>query len=223
MPDKFSIAYVVHQLRHNLPEILEKSKKNCHTPCLHSIVLSATPGRMVRMFVAVPGNRLWGNHPDVIREEQSLAFHPHHCDLTFVPLKGTLGNWIVRGPHQYGQHPPMFYGRSYRYVSPITHHGLGSFRFEDEISIQTVEVKEYEPGESFTMHAQAYHTVFTAEHTWTAWMVLEGSEDQDYIPLCWSLRKLHSRDLKGLYQPMCEGELIYLLQQVFGTEHIKSI
>lgn len=198
-------ALVAHLLQSNLPEILAKSRLHCHAHNLHSIMLLEAPGKTIRVFVAEPGHTLWRNFPENIESGMSVGFHPHHCDLTLVGLRGTFFNWIVRSGNELVL--PRF-----RYRSALRGEKPG-FEKMGTIGLRTHEGRFLTAGASVSMRATDVHTVAALTDRWSAWLVLEGGEDTNYEPFCYSTAELETESFDHLYKPMSESKLRELLKE----------
>jgi hypothetical protein len=86
----------------NFDLIASRSFKNCHAKGLWSFVLHKEP--TVRVFFADFGHELY----------QDFAVHPHHCDITIVPIAGNLKNINYK---ERGRNYPLF--EKYKYQSGI--------------------------------------------------------------------------------------------------------
>lgn len=198
-------SLVSHLLRTNFREILAKSRLHCHAFNLHSIMLLEAPGKTIRLFVAEPGHSLSRNDPRRYEGEMSIGFHPHHCDLTLVWLRGYIRNWIVSpggGDIEAGQ---------FAYRSALRGQKPGFERVGDA-RLSTIDIRALEDGASIFMKASALHTVAVPSSEWAAWLVLEGAEDPNYLPVCYSTSDLENESFDHLYQPMPEGKLRSLLR-----------
>lgn len=192
-----------------MQSILAESLLHCHVKNVHSIMLINHPGKTLRLFIAEPGNALIDNHPKS-ENPLSIAFHPHHCNVTLHVVKGVLGNWIIQ-PNRGSRER---HGRPYnkfRYKSGI-HFNKAGFKRLESARVKTFSVKEISRGESFSLLSWMPHTVYCSADEFTAWFVYEGKEDSDYDNLCWSDNNLENIDMSGLYQKFqSEHELRYFL------------
>lgn len=196
--------------------LLEKSLINCHCYGLDSLVLKDADdtGGMVRIFVARPEHELWKNHPDTAEAEGealSIALHPHHCDVTLMPLVGDVYNVTVddgdiqrnrlRADIQ-GDLRALYF---YRYVSPITH---GAGRFEpinpDPIEVWLEARKLRGP---LFLRSPWRHTIYVPKGETAAWVVCEGAEDELYRPMVLSDALLEEYDFTGTNAPMTPERL----------------
>ena len=195
-------SYIKHILDNNLDEVIEKSYWNCHLKGLHSLMLCDAPGKVVRMFAAMPECRLDRNSIGDIQGEnpfQSIAFHPHHCDLTLIPVKGSFRNWIIKISKS---------GDSliteWQYESAITK-GEMSFRKIGDVKYDVVKYGSYSDTSldfGVFMKADEIHTVSKYAGEFAAWIVMEGAEDPNYQNKCYSVVNPNEVDKSQLYQKM---------------------
>jgi hypothetical protein len=173
--------------------IVERSLMNCHAYGLDSIVLRGAPG-MVRIFLARPEHDLYRNYGG---EPLGLGIHAHHCDISLIPLFGTIlnigalegsGEWMLT---------PWAYGSGVN--------GIGSFsRLGPSRPFQKKKTELTHP---LHLAAKDQHTVFVPMNETAAWMVCEGREDNSYLSVTYSDADLSTFDFSGLYQPMTEERL----------------
>ena len=190
-----------------MKQILDRSMLHCHTPFVHSIMLLECPEKTIRLFVAEPNHKLNDNSLGRYKAGQSLGFHAHHCELTLVPTRGDLWNWIIapqpNGAIKLGE---------YRYQSAITKGKIGFQRLGDA-NFVSQEYRCVRVGDSKAMVASDIHTVVVEAGEPAAWFALEGRENPNYDNRCWSSTDLEREDFSGLYQRMDEKtlrELLYL-------------
>lgn len=183
-----------HLLKNNTEEILSKSLKNCHCKGLHSIMLLESPGKTIRLYVAATGNELYKNSPDS-KEEMSIGFHPHHCNLTLRVLAGELGNWIVEEKED-----GDMVMKKYLYKSKIQFDDFEFSLIDNSARLQTKSIVRIPSGSSVQLNASEIHTVFSNSKTLTAWLVYEGKEDKRYTPFCWSNSDLTNVTDNSLYE-----------------------
>lgn len=180
--------------------------RNCHVRGLDSVVLRDGP-RMVRMFVAHPNHELWRNHASILSvlvDRQTLALHPHHCDVTLRRVMGTIVNYtaeLVEDPRGVLQ--------ECAYLSAIKD-GVGALvptgrRFRGDL-LSFGAVRD-DPG-TF-MLASAIHCVWVPRGASAAWTVSEGQEDPAYVQRCYT--QTPTFDQSGMYQPMTVHETLALL------------
>jgi hypothetical protein len=145
-------------------------------------------------------------------QNMSLSFHPHHCALTLLVVKGCIRNWIVEEvPEPLVTHD-MFEVNRYLYTSQITSNkGMGFELDKKGVYMRTTQSRKYYVGESVSMDASAIHTVWCPENDLVAWLVFEGEEASDYKPYSYSLSDLTTISSEGLYQPANEADIEILL------------
>lgn len=198
--------FIKHFLQHNKEEVLKKSLLHCHAKNLHSVMLLDSPHKIVRMFIAEPGNNLWMNDSYFIAEKQSIAFHSHHCDLTIKCLHGEVINRTLAEGHQ--ESIP-----SWKFTSKIKT-GKGSFKKDGEKRIGFTRDTTLVKDDSIFLRAKTIHTVATLKDQWAAWLVFEGKEDKNYDSICYSFSDLTKFDFSGLYKKMTQKKLNYLLKNI---------
>lgn len=179
--------------------LLEKSLINTHCRELDSIVVKDAPG-MVRMFIARRHHELWRNDPS-----QALAFsvalHKHHCDVTLMPVFGTIYN-VLGGTH--GDSVVLL--KPYRYKSPILAEESGGFAALDN-TFMPISLVKNEFSTPVFMRSVTAHTIYVPRYKEAAWWVWEGMEDPNYSPIVWSNDSLETFDFGELNRPMTEERL----------------
>lgn len=180
------------------------SLKNCHVNGLHSIMLLHAPNKTIRLFVAKSDHELWKN----IKEPVSLAYHPHHCDLTLLCTHGNFFNRCVRIDNTNGN---LSYTR-WAYKSHITDGELSMKKDgHDKFSIQ--RELNLTPGSADFMHAEEIHTVYVPKGKSASWIVMQGVENENYESVLWSNEDLDSFDGSHLYKPFDNfDEILFLLR-----------
>lgn len=214
---------IKHFLTINKDLILRKSLRNCHCYGVDSILLDDTPGARIRIFHATEFHHLWKNY---FRsgEKMSVAFHPHHCDLTLWGIKGNIINIQVEPT---GGDPlpwsrlsgwdittePIF--RKFEYQSKILS-GNAGFKPLGFQRLKAHSTTNIGPGSYLEMKAQDLHTIFVHRGESATWAVYEGKEDPNYQSVCYSNIELDKEAIpEVLYQPMGERYLMDSLQQIF--------
>jgi len=199
--------FIRHLWNEHQEEIVSRSLLNCHLENLHSVMLLDQPEKRIRLFVADEGNDLYRNWPEAaLADPLSIAFHPHHCNVSLHVLNGVLTNWVVER-----NAAGLFDVSRFLYESGITGSGIG-FRRDGEDRLQTASVQTMFPGQSIFMWAHQIHTVHTYKHQPTAWLVYEGKEDPDYMPHSWSNADLERADFSKLYQKPTRNDVQELLR-----------
>lgn len=194
-----------------MQEIVEKSFFNCHCKGLHSIMLLEGARKTIRLFVADIGNEMKKNYPDMDflpRKDMSIAFHPHHCNITIDVIKGEIFNWII------GEDARGFRINKYFYKSEISNGKIG-FEFLGDTLMATKSREYISQGQSAYMEANLIHTVACDSKELTAWLVYEGKEDYDYHAINYSNNDLAKFNSDGLYKKPTELEITSLLELVF--------
>jgi hypothetical protein len=194
------LPLIEHFIRTNKEQVMARSLLHCHSPNLHSVMLMEKPGATIRFFFAGAGHRLWQNEP--VCKEQSIAYHPHHCDVTFVRICGHPLNYTMRF---HGGAPIDFTELGqYRYMSKINGKN-GSFEFERWNHAYASREPQKITRHGLSLTANDIHTIFVPHGERAAWFVFEGKESDAYAPLCWS--RSVPTITPDLYQPMTEQAL----------------
>lgn len=171
-------------------------------------MLLDAPEKRIRLFVTDKNHELhfntWAN------PEQSIAFHPHHCDVTLHCVQGVLHNIIVEKIN------PDFYAdvfEAYRYKSSILNN-QGSFEWFARVKLKQKCMNVLLPGDSEFMSARTIHTIRCFRDTVNAWFVYEGKKNPEYQPVCYStkMEKQMNDSLTGLYEPMTIGQVYHYLK-----------
>lgn len=201
--------FVTHFIQNHLPEIASKSLLHCHCRGVHSIVLLESPEKTIRLYISEPGSGLWKNDPQHFQngKNMSIAFHPHHCNLTLECVAGSIFNWEMK-PSDTGLEMEKFI-----YRSGITDGKIG-FESVGKEFLQTKKITELGPDQSIALSANDIHTIYCDRDQWNAWFVYEGKEDENYRPFCWSNADLSNLDSKGLYEKPSEKQIIDLLTKI---------
>lgn len=170
--------------------------RNCHAHGVHSIVLGEEHGRLRRVFVAEPDHSLWLNTDKRLARPLSVGFHGHHCDLRITVLCGEICNLTINRFGVAGREMAL-----YRYHSAI-HDGKPSFvRLLPPVGYRT-ESQYMHPRDQVSLPARKFHTIWAPRGCAAAWMVEEGQEDPEYVPLTLSDDDLESFDFADMYTPM---------------------
>ena len=174
------------------------SLMNCHARGVDSLVLKGAP-QMVRIFLARPDHELWSKEGEPL----ALGLHAHHCDVTLIPLFGPVENARVDlFPPRHPRHVRRL--TPYHYHSPIRGEA-GSFLSMGNRRSFTLR---YVPLElPVSLKASELHTVSVPKGQLAAWMVVEGKEDRNYLPITYSDADLTRFDFNGMYQPISAERL----------------
>jgi hypothetical protein len=200
--------YIEHVIRNDFSGIVERSLLHCHLRDVHSLLFSDAPERRIRLFVADIGNELWKNSQSriIAGEKMSVAFHPHHCNVTLHVVKGELVNWLI----YFGNVGINTYTR-FQYNSQIRDAGI-SFTPVGEDRLEYTRPIKLGVNDYHIMRAEEIHTVSTPKDQIVAWFVYEGKEDPAYQPLSWSNAPLDQMSFEGLYQKPDEKDVRELLR-----------
>lgn len=179
-----------------LSAIIKSSLINCHAIGLDSIVLKPAPN-MVRIFIARGyEHTLWRNNPDT-NEPYSVGVHPHHCDITMVPLLGSIANIVLSSGS------PTHKLHQFKYRSTITGRAGDGSVFKYTGKDVRVSLHHQPLRYPTQLLASALHTVYVPKGKWAAWMICEGREWPNYEPLTLSNHRLDTTySATGLYKPM---------------------
>lgn len=179
----------------NTEEICVRSLMHCHARNVHSLVLARGPAdkSLIRVFIAEPGHELGGNAPKIAETQQSVAFHPHHCELTLCPLFGDVRNWTLWYDAE-GMTIPR-----YRYKSALRE---GEMKFQrcGQGLLKTVSFIPLD--HAIHLEASEIHTMYAPSSEWAAWLVIEGREDPSYNSDFFSFTDPNNQDMTGFYQRM---------------------
>ena len=188
---------IKHLLENNFEEILSRSLLHCHAQGLHSIMLLEAPGKTIRLYVAVKGNDLHKNfYRNFKNNGMSIAFHPHHCNLTLHCIKGWFYNWEVTE----GSIGECIETTKFLYKSKIKSGDTDFTKVQDNAGLQTTNYRLMKEGDCVMMKANEIHTVACPSDQVTSWIVFEGKENGKHVDYCWSNQDLTKQDFSGLYQ-----------------------
>jgi hypothetical protein len=185
---------------------LKRSLINCHVRGVDSLVINAGPP-MVRLFVARANHELWKNHWDA-NSKFSLGLHPHHCDVTLIPIVGQIHNITFA---EYADDPCVAQVKlsPWKWSSHIRGEG-GKFTRIVNTPIPTAlaSSSRHTMSGPVPMAARQCHTIYVPHGKVAAWMVWEGAEDPGYESITWSNADLSQFETDELYQPMTESRLL---------------
>lgn len=195
-----------HLLQTNIDEIISKSLINCHAEGLHSILFIDTPDKRVRLFFADHKHELWRNDPEnIISQPMSIAFHPHHCDITMHVIDGKVSNWCVcENPNKNA--PGLMFGK-FLYHSAIINNDDVHFEQVDETKLLNVGIRNMYKSDTKFMPATSMHTVYVPRFSRAAWFIYEGKEDPNYKPYCYSNCNPNMTISNELYKPATEFDV----------------
>lgn len=209
------IDFLKWKILNDKEKILSKSLKHCHAKGVYSIYICEG----IRIFFTSKEHELHRNNCIGIRtsigycnnlENLSVGFHNHHAHLKLQCLKGNLYNIWGTDKKSFGM--PSF---GFTFDSKING-GTGGFTKHDAgFVIGPNSYSKLEKDEALEIWSHEFHTIYVESGEEVAWIVYEGKENPDYVPLCfsnWNLQKFSSEDL---YKPMTEDELFYIYNKVF--------
>jgi hypothetical protein len=206
-------SLISHLWRENHAEILEKSRANCHTRGVDSVMLLDRPGAVIRLFYA-RGNQhdLWRNCPLLVgnsERSQSVAFHGHHCNLTLRQVTGNAYNWIVKPSKRSSSSDYSL--RAFRFHSALAGERQGRF---EPLDIRPFRSESWEPlrtSSPLYLSSTTLHTMWVPKGESASWLVFEGEEDPRYDGICYSDSDLTNWTPKGLYGRMSERRIVETL------------
>lgn len=202
------LALFLHHMARVQQGVKYNALENCHAEGVHSIMLHDEPGNRVRVFYATRDHTL---HRNTMGQQFSLAIHPHHCDVRLVKLFGrVVTNTYTMTPTGNGDF------KQYKYTSGVAHKNKGKLTPTGERAYMHV-VSEHSLGrEGIMLNAWDMHSIYVGEGDQAAWMVIEGAEDSNYKPLCWT----NAQDVTippTFYQPMEQQQVSNLLTAISNT------
>lgn len=205
--------FIKHLLTEHPEQITKDSLLHCHTKGLHSVMFLNEPERRLRMFVSTPESGMWQNFPSVFEDNAplSIAFHPHHCNLTLSVVKGSILNWTTKVSEGEGMTLEKFF-----FDSKLIGHGTGFMHLGTE-TLESVSQKMLYSGQYEYMTADQIHTVAVPRGQYAAWLVYEGREDPNYVPYSWSNTDLQKLTFDGLYEKPDMSDINELLR-IAGIE-----
>jgi hypothetical protein len=196
-----------HFFRNNHADVVGKSYLNCHSVGVHSVMLLDQPGCRIRMFVTDNSHELWKNHPNG-DDPFSLAFHPHHCDISIQAVRGVIVNHLAI-PGRGRLRGRLLNEYSYEPLSPGSRPSFKDRGIRASFGFESTPVL---PGDVLHLSARDIHTVEVNAMETAAWIVWEGKEDERYRPLAYSNDPdLGAFDASGLYIRPTEDDVLGLL------------
>lgn len=175
---------VKHLLKNNSEEILSKSLLNCHCIGLHSIMLLDSPEKTIRLYVTDKSHEMWKNLPENFNKEQmTISFHTHHCNLTLHVIKGEIVHWQVSEKSSSNHQTITLL--SWNYKSKIS---SGELKFDKQFTVhaQTDFALAISKDSSIFLEANKFHSVGIKKGCVSAWLVYEGAEDENYKSIVYS-------------------------------------
>ncbi len=188
---------IKHLLKENEEEIVAKSLFNCHIVGLHSIMLYECPGKTIRMFICDENHELF---------ENSLAIHPHHCNITLHQIYGQMTN-VIYYRDKSGEEYAKF-----KYTSGILEKEM-KIEYIAEAKLKKVSERTLFPNFSISLSAQELHTVYCKKGEISAWLVYEGKEDINYDSVLYS-KKWNIELDDRLYKKMTIEQITKLLAKI---------
>lgn len=121
----------------------------------------------------------------------SIAMHSHRCDITLVPIKGSVFNVV---PSAWSERVLLI---PHRFESFID--GKGKV-IPTQGAVWSTGLSTSLIMEPLSMSAREYHTIYVPQCQETAWLVKEGDLDPLYNPIMYSDHVIQDTELEGLYQ-----------------------
>lgn len=201
---------IKHLFKEHLQEIVSKSYLNCHAFGVHSIMLLDSPEKTIRLYYAEAGHDLGRNLPVKISKytKLSVGFHPHHCNLTLVVVKGMILNWTIKNV----DYETPFSLSAYRYNSEITNGKIGFKKLSDKNYFINSKKSYLGVGDSIRLQANEIHTIAADPEYDSAWLVFEGKEDSLYNNITYSDNDLEEIQTVGMYKKPTGFEVENILQ-----------
>lgn len=183
--------------------IYEKCVKNCHAKNLYSIVLKELEnGRLLRMYVAVPGNELFKNNPKN-GEMMSVGFHNHRYDIGLQVICGQLTNHLIEEANSF-----LFY-KKYGFET-----GMGESKltqptivFQNNVSVKFGKFTSLQKGDFLQLKAEELHTISTPKNELVAWLVLEGELQLNFVPKLITNKVLNESSTAPFYKKPTRKEI----------------
>lgn len=200
-------ALVKHLIENNIDEIVSKSLLNCHVRGVHSIMLLECPEKTIRLYISMPDSEMYKNQPCNIKNGLSVAFHPHHCNLTIECIKGFIWNTLVK------EVDIGYSVTKYIYKSKIKEGNMAFLKLKDT-NVYFDKCTLLGAGNSISMLANEIHTVGCLKDAICAWFVYEWKEDKDYKPYCYTNVDPNKQVSEDLYIKPTKRQVIELLKKV---------
>lgn len=193
-----------HILQHHRLRADLRGLKNCHVQGLFSIMLHDEPGNRMRLFYASTDHKLY-THPE--DADAALAAHPHHCDITLVHLFGIVLHTVYR----FVEHADGPASKC-NYQSAITGDS-GSLQATGEIGYLLPQSQNQLNLEGHVFSpAKDVHGIYVPRNREAAWLVMEGTEDPTYEPVCYTANPYF--DPQGMYVQMDRSQCSAVLGRV---------
>ncbi len=214
--EKCSIAReIISQLtKKSFDKIVNTAIMDCGARGVHSLLLVNTPAQRVRLIYTDEDHVLWKNDPQWYRVKgMSIGFHPHHCDLTIKVILGKIVNWVIKEIDWMAMN--SFRLDRYLYKSRIlTDSDIGFTFSKKDVQFITKRLGIYREGATISLDATDIHTVAGYEKQEAAWLIIEGEEDENYKPYCYSTQPLEKMCFDGLYRPATADEVRNIIDRV---------
>lgn len=178
---------------------------NCHVKGVTSIVLHDEPERRLRLFYASPHHEIFYSRA-LHDSSMTLAIHPHHCDVTLIPVLGDVINEI----YDLERCEDGLY-QECAYASAITGTEASLRPTGHLFRVLGYETARLRKGGTF-LPAEETHSVWVPRGRPAAWLVLEGREDPAYTPVCYTMNPTF--DTSEMYRPMTSLAVGALLRMI---------
>ena len=208
------IDYLKWKILNDKEKILSKSFKHCHAKGVYSIYICDG----IRIFFTSKGHELYKNNCLRIKNSigfsetlsnLSVGFHNHHAHLKLQCLKGSLYNIWGNDKECYSKGFSCF-----KFDSKINGGTGGFVTYNAGFTIGPHSYSKLERDEILEIWPYEFHTIYVEPGEEAAWIVFEGKENPDYIPLCFSNWNLEKFSSEALYKPMAEDELFYIYNKL---------
>jgi hypothetical protein len=209
------IPLIKHALEFNQEEMVANTIFNCHVKGLHSIMLSKSDGRTMRMYIAERNHELYKNSAATwYLGNMTLGFHPHEYALTLVGLLGVVTNWRV----ELNKYPVGFKANRFHYSSKLRGEEPG-FERMGEAHLLTEGLDILRKDDVTHMRPEQLHTVYVDKGQVGAWLILEHGRDEGYDSILYSNQE-EIRLEEEMYQRAHNLQQIYNVIYSSGLNHL---
>lgn len=195
------------------PNLPSKSRAECHTPGVDSVVLYDGPDGMIRFYLAYAGSN---NLHQLVGPDGNftVGIHNHRYRIAKIPLNQPINN-ITTSPvaWDYGVGCYLY---EYEFRSALKGEGMEAI-LVGQRRMRLPQPDLILPGEVVIMEPCELHTVGVPRTKDAAWLVVEG-RPQEITPLLYSPRAdLHETLTdEGLYKPMNDAVVRASIAYVLG-------
>jgi hypothetical protein len=157
------------------------------------------------MFIAEENHELWRNDYR-LNYALSVAFHSHHCDITLDVIEGNVYNNTL----ELVNNSDNYKFDCYMYQSKIKGQEPKFIKC-DSVLVSPIYSDLIE--EPLFLKAAKLHTIELFYNESAIWLVYEGKEDPNYMPIVYTNTDLTNFDFSPLYKKMTENDIEQLLQK----------